>query len=1112
MRKFTMLLALLIFIGLQAVNAQKTITGTITGAEDGAAIPGATVVVKNTTIGTTTNENGMYELSVPNEARLLVFSFVGMISKEVEIGGQSVINVVLEADIMDIEGVVVTALGITREKKALGYSVQDVKGEELEKAKENNIVNSLTGKVAGVQVVSASGAVGSSARVVIRGNNSFSENQPLWVVDGVPVSNFSSRVDQYGGQDFGNTAMDLDPANIESISVLKGANAAALYGSRAANGVILVTTKSAKKGASKGIGVAYSTSYQWENVSYLPYYQDKYGQGYAGDESYAIASGVNPDNVPEYEAWARANSFSYFSGDFGADGVNDGIDESWGPRLDIGMNIPQFDSPVTDPNNPLSRVATPWVSQPDNVKDFFETGHTWDNNLELTGGTDVASARLGLGYQNTAGAIPNTDLEKYTVNFSGNVQLSKRLNAIATVTYVENESTNLPGGGYDENNIMQSLGSWFGRQVNMQSLLEGTNGLLVPGADPEKGWLKTDLWGRPYNWNSNYHNNPYWTVYQNTTSRTRNRVFGNVALTYKITDWLNVMGRIGTDYWNEVRKHLTADGSLESSYGGAFWQDERRYQETNADLIFTADKDLSEDWAIRATLGANYMNRTYNYSSLAASELTVPDLFTISNVMGNPTVTQYDEERETNSVFGSVGISFRRMLYLDVTGRNDWSSTLPSDSWSYFYPSVGLSWVFTETFDIPANILTFGKIRGSWAKVGNGTEPYQLAPTFSSAQAIYGVAQYFYPRQLPPLNLEPEETVSIEVGTDLKFLNNRIGVDYTFYDKTSIDQIMAVNISSATGFNSMRLNAGEIRNWGHELMLTALILKSTKGLNWELTFNWSKNNSEIVELYGDLQAYQISRSWQTVTIEARPGEPWGVIRGKGFLRDDAGNIIVGENGIPKRTATPVNIGNINPDWIGGVRNTFDWNNFTLSFLFDFRKGGDVFSVTDWFGAYAGTTAETAVSTDEDYFDTWQDAAPWLKIPDGATGTVRETGLIVDGVYADGTPNTTVVSAEDYYESYWGLHEASIIDGSFLKFREFVLGYDFPKDMIAKSGFIKSLNLSVYGRNLALLMRSKSNDIKIDPETGFGTTNDGVGLEQYQLPPVRNFGVKLRVTF
>lgn len=1095
MRKFTIMLALLLFAGLQVVLAQRTITGTITSSDDGEPIPGATVVVKNTTIGTTTNADGYYELSVPDDARALVISFVGMVTQEIQIGESNVVNVTLEPDIMDIEGVVVTALGITREKKALGYAVQDVKGDELAAAKESNIVNSLSGKVSGVQVISASGAVGASSRVVIRGNNSFGNNQPLFVVDGVPISNYSSNVSQWEGVDFGNAAMDLDPENIESVSVLKGANAAALYGSRAANGVILITTKSGERGARKGIGVSYNTSFQWDNVSYTPLYQNKYGQGVFGSEYFAKQAGVDPSDIAAYEAYAEANGFNYYDGTGTSEqGVYDGVDESWGPRLDIGLNLRQFDSPLADPNDPDTRQKTPWVSHPDNVKDFFQTGFTWDNNLAFTGGTEKAAARLALGYRDTKGAIPNTDLTRYTVNFSGSQQLSDKFTASVTTTFVQNKSDNLPGGGYDANNIMQSIGSWFGRQVDMQSL--------------EDNWDTYNVFGNPYNWNTNYHNNPYWTVNKNTTSRVRNRIFGNVMLEYQFTDFLKLMGRVGTDYFNENRKHVVADKSNESSFGGSFWEEDRRMQETNADVILSYDQDVSEDWALRASIGANYMNRAYHFKSIEASELTVPDLFTIGNARGTPTVEQLDEERETNSLFGTFGIGWKRMLYLDLTGRNDWSSTLPKDNWSYFYPSASLSWVFSETWDINPMALTFGKVRLSYAQVGNSTDPYQIVPTFSSSASQFsGIAQYFYTRELPPLDLLPEESNSMEFGFDLKFLNNRLGLDYTYYDIATKNQILAVDISKASGFENMRLNAGEIRNWGHEIMLTGKILKSTRGLNWDITVNWSKNNNRVEELFGDLEAYQISSSWGAVTIEARPGETYGVIKGGGYVRDDAGNIIVGTDGLPVHSPSPVEIGNITPDFIGGVRNTFRWRNLNLSFLIDFRKGGDVFSVTDWFGAYAGVTEETA------------------------EGDIRENGMTVEGVYgqvdSEGTvtylnangevsegpvQNTTITPADYYFWDYWGLHEPSIIDGSFIKFREFILGYDFPKDVITKTGFIQSLNISVYGRNLALLWRHESNDVRIDPETGFGTANSGMGLEQYQLPPVRNIGVKFQFTF
>ena len=1104
MRQFTLLLALLFFIGMQAVNAQRTISGKVTSSEDGSPIPGVTVVVKNTTTGTTTNVEGKYELTLTRDAKTLVFSYVGRVTQELPIGTNNTLDVALEPDILSIEGIVVTALGITREKKALGYAVQDVTGDDINAAKETNIVNSLSGKVAGVQVINASGAVGSSARITIRGNNSFGNNQPLFVVDGVPISNYSTEVNQYAstnfsgsteytGVDFGNAAMDIDPDNIESISVLKGANAAALYGSRAANGVVLITTKSSKRGAAKGIGVTFTTSYEMNQVSYLPLYQNKYGQGYAGDEYlYHEYTGKNAyDDLAAYQAWCLENSFSYYDGKWG--GVNDGMDESWGPRLDIGLQIPQFDSPLVDPNDPTQgHVPAPWVSQPNNIKDFFVTGGIFDNNLSLVGGSENANARLSLSSYNETGAIPNTDLKRYTVNFSGNVNLSKRLSANAVITYVTNRSDNLPGNGYDENNIMQSLGSWFGRQVNMTDLKDH--------------WTELNAFGDPYNWNSNYHNNPYWSVNNNTTSRTRNRVLGNVNLTYKITDWFSVMGRIGTDTYDESRKHVCHDQSIESTSGGFFWQNSRVETETNADVIFTIDKQLSEDFGLQATLGANYRNNKYTFVNWMANELTVPNLYTIGNVKGNATVTQYDAEKEIHSVYGSISLSFRRMLYLDITGRTDWSSTLPKDNWSYFYPSYSLSWVFTETFDISPSILSFGKIRGSYAQVGNDTDPYQLSPAYSAdASPFNGVGLYFYTRTIPPLGLMPEKTNSYEIGTDLKFLNNRLGVDYTYYNKSTFNQILAVNISRSSGFSSMRLNAGQIDNWGHELMVTGVILKSTGGLNWEINLNWSKNHNKVVELYGELQAYQIVASWQGVTIEARPGEPYGVIRGRGFTYDDNGNIIIKSNGLPQSSATPVNIGNIEPDWLGGVRNTFRWKNLSFSFLIDMRKGGDIFSVTDWFGAYAGVTKETAEDIEGDHVK-----------PAGDPNEIRRDGVIIEGVQIDeqgnSIPNTTVVSAEDFYESYWGLQQYSIIDGSFGKLREVIIDYQLPDEWMNKTKFIKSCDISLYGRNLALLWRSKSNDVRIDPETGFGTTNNGVGLEQYQLPPTRTMGIKLRFTF
>ncbi len=1094
MRKFTLFLAFLFMVGMQALQAQtKVVSGTVTSADDGQGIPGATVQVKGTTIGTTTDLDGHYELSFDAKYNVLVFKFVGMQTVEIEVGDKTTIDVSMQSDMLDLEGVVVTALGISREKKALGYAVQDVKGDELTAAREANVVNALQGKIAGVQITNASGAVGSSSRIVIRGNSSFGNNQPLFVVDGIPIINNTSDVSQWGGTDFGNSAMDIDPDNIESVSVLKGANASALYGSRGANGVILITTKKGKKSAGEGqkaIGVEFTNACAWDNVYIIPKYQNRYGQGYLGSEYfYKQSTGYN-----SYQEYAENESFSYYDGNWG--GVWDGMDESWGPRLDAGLKLAQFDSPYTlNADGTPSYQQTPWVSQPDNVKDFFTTGRTCTNNLAITGGSDKAFMRLSINNMNQKGAIPNTDLNRTNIGFNGTMNLTEKFTASASLNFVRNKSDNLPGGGYDENNIMQSLGSWFGRQVNMTSLRDHYDEL--------------NPWGNPYNWNSSYHNNPYWTVYKNTTSRTRDRGFGNVSLNYKFTDYLSIMARVGSDFYTEYRKHVVADKSIESSYGGSFWQRQLYSNETNADLMLIFGKDLTNDLSLNATIGANYRNDKYQTMYTSAAELTVPNFYTIANAKGNPSTTMYRSEKETNSIYGTASLGFKRALFLDLTARNDWSSTLPSDNWSYFYPSVGLSWVFTESFGINENVLSFGKIRGSWAMVGNDTDPYRTKLTYSPVtDAFNGVTQYHYARVIPPLSLKPESTTSFEVGTELKFFKNRLGVDFTYYNMKTKDQILGVDISNASGFNQMLINAGEIQNNGIELVLYGKILKSQDGFNWDATVNFAQNKNKVNELYGDLESYQISSSWGGLTIEARPGEPWGQIKGGAYARAADGRMLINPaTGLPVHTAKPEVLGNVNPDFTWGFRNTLSYKEFTLSFLFDGRVGGDIFSVTDWFGSYAGIAEHTA------------------------EGDIRENGFVPEGVYgsvdgdgnvvyldANGDPaaspvtNGTRVSAQDWYEGYWGFQEPSIIDGSFIKFRELVLTWQMPQKWFDGIRWIQSANLSFIGRNLALIYVDKSNRMKIDPETGFGTANSGVGIEQYQLPSTRSFGYKLSIKF
>ena len=1096
MRKITMMLAFLLFAGLNFAWAQtRTISGTVTSADDGSALPGVTVLVKGTTNGTVTDANGKYSLQVDKNATTLVFSFVGMKTQEIPIAGKSVINVAMSSTAISMNEVVVTALGISREKKSLGYAVQDVKGSELAAVPKQNVLNALAGRVSGVQVTSTSGAVGASTRITIRGNSSFrSNNQPLFVVDGVPVSNATSGATQWGGQDFGNAIADIDPENIKSMTILKGASAAALYGSRALNGVILITTKtgSAKK---KGLGITYDFSIGFSNIYILPDYQNKYGQGYYGSEYWYNYLNNKYGTGLTYQEYATGKifgaGFSYYDGNWG--GVMDGMDESWGPRLDIGLKIPQFDSPYTlDADGKPVYEPTPWVSQPNNVRDFFVTGVHQTHHVALTGGNEKAYGRIAYTYDDVTGTVPNTGEIKHNFNISGHIQLAKKLSADANVTYVNNHSDNLPGQGYDVNNVMQSLGSWFGRQVNIHHLKEH--------------WDEMNPWGNPYNWNSSYHNNPYWTVYHNTTSRVRNRMFGNMSVKWNITEWMNLNFRAGTDFYQERRKHVDYNQSQDYPHGH-FWQSKQFNQENNLDLFLNIDKNLSKTIRLTAMVGGNYRQDLYNYTSMTANELTVPNFFDISNAKGSPVPDMFTSKRETNSIYAQAEVSIKDYLFIGATARNDWSSTLPKGAWSYFYPSVNLGWVFTNNFKTHSKGFTFGKIRASYAIVGGDASPYSLSNVYyASTSAFKGITQYYYTRTLANAELKPERKYSWELGTNLKFLSNRIGLDFTYYNSHTKNQIMAIQIPTSSGFGHRWINAGQISNKGVEITLYADIFKKANGFNWRVTLNWAKNNNMVDELYGDLQSLQIGRSWSGLSVQARPGEEYGIIRGIGYRVDSAtGAYVVGSNGMPLRTQNNVTLGSVTPDWTGGIANDFSYKGITLHVLIDGRKGGDLFSVTKMFGLYSGILKQTA------------------------QGNIRETGVVAGYnamqkyhfVHADGTPlntnlkdpnNTDIVSAQSFYENYYGVKQESIIDGSFIKLREISLGYTFPKSLLDKQKVLQSLTLSFFVHNAALLYVDKSNDVKIDPETGYGNGNSGVGFEQYQLPPSRTMGFKLSVKF
>ncbi len=1045
------MLLFLIGVSIRTMAQQREITGTVLNS-DGVPIKFATVQVVGTNVGVSADEQGKFKIEASPGQRLQVTA-VGYESGTIKIGKSTLLAITLSSSGNNLGEVVVTALGITRAKKTLGYAVQDLSGDELSGARDNNIINNISGKIAGAQVTSGGSAVGASSRIVIRGNASFSGNQPLFVVDGIPIDNSTTNLAGSGGIDWGNAVSDLDENNIESVTVLKGANAAALYGSRATNGVILITTKKGKK--NKKLGVDVNSSVLLNVPGYWPNWQNEYGGGNDGSEYlYHKFLDNNPGSSLTYNDYAKQYSYNYVDGKGG--GVNDNNPVSWGPRLDAGLKLDQYS---TGPNSP-------WISRPDNYKEFFQTGFTTNNNISFSTGSDKASARFSYTNNNTKGIIYNTDQEENTINTSFTMNPTDKLSVTGNLNYMVKKSDNIPVEGYSGFGVdFQWTQRDFDMKRNWEDFKEHGNLSMFPNL------------------------NNFYYEYEQTNSLDRERGFGTVNATYKITSWLSAMARGGVDFYTERRKSITLSGTVSNrnkGMGGQFSQTDIFTKEENLDFILNFDKTFG---AIRidGLAGANYRDNIYNSSSLGASNLTVPDLFTISNVKGTPSASMFDSEKRTNSIFASANASYKDFLFAGVTGRNDWSSTLPPDNRSYFYPSVSLGLDVTQAFKIRSEVLTYAKLRGSWAKVGGDTDPYQLDKTYT-ASSFNGISLFAPSLTFPPVNLKPQLTTSYEIGTNLRFLQNRFSLDVTYYDQTTVNQILTVTSSATTGYTGLKLNAGEIENSGIEVMFDGKIIRNPSGINWGLSINWAKDKNMVNTLYGGLTSYQISGGQGGFTTVGIPGQPWGILWGLPYVRDSKGRIVVGDDGIPLSTNVPKSLGVVTPDWIGGVTNYLKYKRFNLRVLVDVRKGGKYWSV----GVKQSWATGVAMKTVENH--------------------VRENGLIVDGVKQDGTPNDVRVSAQEYFNGawIWNNMEYQIVDGSYAKLREVALSYDIN---VKKIKWLSSLNVSVYGRNLAILYRSAmAKEYGLDPEIAMGGGEGSLGFENHQLPPTRDFGCRLSVGF
>lgn len=1071
------LLALAIGV-IQGAAQVTTVRGIVTTEEDGEPVIGASVIVKGTALGTVTDVNGRFELSgLPPSATRLLISYISLMAKEVAIAPQ--VSVTLKSDTHLLDEVVVTALGISREKKALGYTAQEVKQDALVQGKDNNLLNSLSGKIAGVRITNTQGDVGSS-RIVIRGETSIAgENQPLFVVDGIPVDNSQLNA-RSSGRDFKNAIADLNPEDIKTLTVLKGPNAAALYGARAAHGAIVITTKGGDK-RQKGIGITLHSSTQVSFVATLPEFQNLFGQGAGGRFSYVDGKGA---------------------------GVNDGVDESWGPRLDIGLLIPQFDSPLDADGN---RVATPWVSHPNNVRDYFRMGISTNSGISVARGDDKYQFRVGYNYEKQVSIVPDAGTNKTNISLNTDYHLAKWIVVGATANYIVYTAPSLPGSATPSGSNVRSNSPmlqflWFGRQVDTNS-------------------LKADY---TRNWNSSYYDNPFWSASYNTQSQERHRLIGDLHAEFRLTDGLNVRFRTSTDWYNDRRKSKVKWGSAGAgSPYGSYAEDAYTVKENNTEVLATYIKQLNKNWGIDALLGFNVRNKQYENNYQAAPRLAVADLYTLTNSR-DPLTSSNDFYRlRQYGLYGSIQLDYRRWAFLNITGRNDWSSTLPVDNNSYFYPSVTASVLLSEAFGWRSKAVNYLKIRGGWSQVGADANPYQLATVFTSETAFNGnPLQSSSTIGMNP-NLKPEKTSSIEAGFEAAFWDNRLYLDFTYYKTDSRNQILKLATTAASGYMSQVRNAGHIRNRGYEIQLGAVPIQTSKGFRWNLDLNYGANSSKVVKLddEGLITSYQLYSSG--IQILASVGEAYGTLFGTSYVRDANGNVVVDANGLPKISTTNKTLGKFTPDWTGGISNTFSYRSLSLSFLIDASVGGSIFSNTNKTGKYTGVLANTLSGRDAEHGGLWYYTAAMgnnVRLPEspsysvssdglyyaqvnGQSTRVYQDGIMVEGVTESGSKNEEVVSAEKYYHRIYSIAEANVYDASYVKLREVALSYRLPRLWTQKL-HLQEASVTLTGRNLWTIYKSVPN---IDPESAL-TTGNAQGVEAYSLPTTRSFGVNLSVKF
>ncbi|WP_037498798.1 SusC/RagA family TonB-linked outer membrane protein [Sphingobacterium deserti] len=1057
---FTILLVLTCLIGISFAQ-NREVTGKVTSAKDGSPISGVSVSVEGANNATQTDADGFYSISVPSGGTLS-FSYVGYVAQRVSLGNQSVLNVKLVGEEGALEEVVVTALGVTREKKSLGYATQEVRGEVLSAARGGNALQSLSGNVAGAVISAPSSSLGGSTRIVLRGIGSLTgENRPLIVVDGIPMdnSNYNSANAERGagGRDYGDAGFDINPDDIESVNVLKGGPASALYGARASNGVVLIKTKSAKKGRDE---IVVNTGVAFETLGITPKLQNQYGGGFSPDFATATIEG-REFNVVNYAA-----------------------DESWGPRLN-GQQVLHWDA--FDPDDAANYLQTrPWVYPENDYRTFFNTGVSYNNSVALAKSYENTAARLSLSNVMQSGIVPNSELKRTTVALSLDNKFSDKLTARGTINYIRTNGFNRPEQGYGDNSIGQKMFQFGQTQLDYSRL---QNYRTTTGQ--QKSWNRR-AWNDP---TPNYSDNHYWIINENIATDQRDRFYGNVELRYDIMPGLYATGNVyGDNYTLRINSQVAVGSQAQSGYTESI----REFTEMNYESRLHYDKRW-EMFSLNAFIGANRRNTNLHASNAAtAGGLIVPNLYTINNSSQNPTINTDLSRRRVNSVFGNVSAGYRDLLYVDFGWRNDWSSTLPENNNAYFYPSVTGSFVFSQLISIPW--LNFGKVRAGWSQVGNDTAPYRLNDVYLNnvfANSTFMGTPYFLNglSKLNP-NLRPETKRSYEFGLEFQMIDSRIGLDLTYYNEETSDLIMSVTTGAETGYSSKVMNAGLAVNKGIEAMLTLVPIRK-ENFEWVSNVNFSRNRNRVVELAEGLRSLNIGTAPFNATLVALPGQPYGQIYGSDFVYDNDGNKVVGENGLYLSTPA-TNLGSILPDFNAGWRNTFTYKAFTLSALIDIQKGGRYFSISNMFGHYTGVLEATAANGIREN----------AVITDGVTGSVV---FNQDGSYevTNTAENDREITAREYFRHYYGGPTVqNVFDADYVKLREITFGYNIPTTALARFG-LKSATISGFGRNLGVWGLANKN---FDPEMTTTGSGNVQGFEGGNLPASRTFGLNLRLQF